>query len=339
MTSAINSIPSTTKRQIGQLKAGQETVTSRIASDTTGMLGNGDPDHFAFLTPAFKSMQLFQTGNSEGVVGTLALMPKEQHASVEDPYYYPNTPFVLDRAGKNNFGFNIARPGTPPAGYYGGDKVLVQKRFKIYSAGENYPDTYSYGPPVVREEPKGYVLQENERYDGGFYPGSTHNGVEPPYGNTFPTDSEGHYVYTGDPFTEAGWDGTVYSVPDNDATKPTIDTITPNYFTLPDTRPDRHKKVITITGSNLQFVGFVMIGPYRPDFFWGLDEGTLRGLGGAFQYREINFEGDYFVQINLPSNMLPGVYTPYVIGVDGQVGKKDNGFTVYAEGGPPNSEG
>jgi hypothetical protein len=97
----------------------------------TGVLGSGDPDQIQFLTAPFKDLRMMQIGESKGAFGSLALMP-DQHASLETPFYSTGTPFPLDRAGTGVFGYNIARTGQPPTGYYGGDKVMIQRRYKIY---------------------------------------------------------------------------------------------------------------------------------------------------------------------------------------------------------------
>jgi hypothetical protein len=136
MVSKVNSIPANTTRDIRRLKGQQDNTTERLSGDTTGVLGSGDPDQIQFLTAPFKDLRMMQIGESKGAFGSLALMP-DQHASLETPFYSTGTPFPLDRAGTGVFGYNIARTGQPPTGYYGGDKVMIQLRYKIYYNGED----------------------------------------------------------------------------------------------------------------------------------------------------------------------------------------------------------
>jgi hypothetical protein len=332
LASGITSVPANKRRELTALKTAQDATTSHLASDSAGMIGNGDADYLGFFTKPFKDMKLFQQGNQTGVVGTIALMPTQQHASLETPYFAAGTPFTLDRAGDGNFGFNVVKSGNLPAGYYGGDKVLVQKRYKIYPAGENYPNIYVYGPPVVREEPKGYVLGEDERYDGSFYPGKILFGVGRPIGTTFPTDSEGHYVYNDSPFIDAGWSGATYSVPFDPETRPVISSVTPDYYTIPGDDLPEGSDLITLTGINFNSCGYVMIGPYLPSV--SVPGVQLPELAGAYFNRIVI--SDEEIQFNRPGGMMPGIYEVYVIGNDGQMNEEGHTFTVYAEGGPPN---
>jgi hypothetical protein len=84
----------------------------------------------------------------------------------------------------------VVKSGTPPAGYYGGDKVMVQSRYKIYYNGdENDPANPHFIYKIdLRSEPKGYELQPGERLDGNIFQ------YPKPTGWTFPTDSEGNYI-------------------------------------------------------------------------------------------------------------------------------------------------
>jgi hypothetical protein len=309
--SAINSIPTNTTRQLGQLKAIQDNTTAQLASDTTALLGNGDPDHITFLTPRFKGVQMIQAGGNAGIYGTLAAQP-DQHASLETPYYKMGTPFPIDRAGSGNFGFNVVKSGTPPDGYYGGDKVMVQSRYKIYYGGdENDPANHHFIYKIeLRAEPKGYELQPGERLDGNIFQ------YPKPTGWTFPTDSEGNYLYNTNP---DAWTGEVSSVVYNPATLPVIDEISPNFFQLPDTRLPADYNIITITGQHFSGSSTAIIGPYSPAVF---------SAGGSPGYGLV--VDDSTMQINAPEGMVPGVYDIYIIGGDGQIGVKQNSFTVLA---------
>jgi hypothetical protein len=212
---------------------------------------------------------MMQIGASGGIYGTLALMSDQQHAGLENPYYQQGTPFVLDRAGGGNFGMNIARPGTPPDGYYAGDKWLIQKRVKRYHYGDETDpaNPYFIYDIVVRAEPKGYQTQPDERLDGDFYPGrfvassggfitqiNNVAGTGSLYGNSFPTDPDGNMLYSSDPTNPlighdiyrdvetvldpavpyGAWAGQMYVVQDNPVTKPVITAIVPNFVYLDD---------------------------------------------------------------------------------------------------------
>jgi hypothetical protein len=307
-------------RQINSLKQAESDQTARINSDAVGVLTSADPDQRFFLTPPFKNMRNVQHGNGNLVTNSLAFMPPEQNGTLEDRYYLPGTPVVLDKAGSGagSSQANLIRTGAAPAGYYGADKVLVQKRYKIYTISEDYPTVFVYGPPVTRAEAKGYVLQADERYDGSFYPGSIGGGVARPFGTTFPTDAHGNYLYNDDPFMDIGWSGTTYTVTVNAATCPVIDSISQPSFTLPKVNL---MDVLTLTGKHFTGCGFVMVGPYQPAFFSGL------GSGGETGRYVLN---DTTIQLNIPRDMSPGSYYIYVIGNDGQIGVYPTPFQVLA---------
>jgi hypothetical protein len=70
----------------------------------------------------------------------------------------------MDRAGSSVVGQNILRSGPPPAGYYGGTKLMVQKRFKVNFKEEGGPTDFTGIYAVeVRREDAGYSLQTEER--------------------------------------------------------------------------------------------------------------------------------------------------------------------------------
>jgi hypothetical protein len=318
MESGYSATKLNTTRHFDLLKTNQADANSRLASDVSAVVGTADPDQVAFLTPALKDYRAVQASSGNNTVGTLAMLPRQQYASLEDRYYKSGTAVALDRVGSPTAGFNIMRPGHTPDGYYGADKVLVQKRTKLFPAGEDNADIFFYAQPQVRPESRDYVLQEDERYDGNFYPGKVMDGAVRPFGTTFPTGPGGGYAYNGNPFKNEGWNGQAFEVTYNRETLPVIEAIDPNYFTLPDTRAPGENIVLTITGSNL-LNGLIMVGPYAPAIF--------NGGGGSLSESE--------VQINMPVAMNPGVYDVYIIGYDGQIGALQQGFTVYAEGNGP----
>jgi hypothetical protein len=77
---------------------------------------------------------------------SLAYMPPEQNGTLEDRYYDNSTPVILDKAGSGSgsSSSSIIRSGALPVGYYGADKVLVRKRIKVLTIGEDFPDMFSY---------------------------------------------------------------------------------------------------------------------------------------------------------------------------------------------------
>jgi hypothetical protein len=312
MVSKVNSIPANTTRDIRRLKGQQDNTTERLSGDTTGVLGSGDPDQIQFLTAPFKDLRMMQIGESKGAFGSLALMP-DQHASLETPFYSTGTPFPLDRAGTGVFGYNIARTGQPPTGYYGGDKVMIQRRYKIYYNGED-------GDPAnpffiykidLRAEPKGYELQPGEKLDGGFLEGLR------PYGWSFPTDDEGNRLRN-----VGYWTGETASVVPDNETRPVIDSVDPDFFQLPDARVlDSYE--ITISGAHLSTLQTALIGPFNPMYMF---------LPGGIGYW--NIIDDNNVIINAPSGMIAGVYDVMVIGSDGQIGVKEQAFTILAAPDP-----
>jgi hypothetical protein len=267
-------------------------------------------------------MKLVQTPDT----ATLAYLP-DQESRLETPFYSTGTPFALDRAGTGAVGLNILRPGQPPQGYTGGDKILVQKRVKQYFNGnEDDPDNtnFNYGL-VVRAEPKGYTMREDERLDGDFFPGSINVGVGKPYGYSFPTGSTGQRQYNGDPFTPDGWSGIPHSVPNNPLAAPVIDSISPTSLTLP-AGPTQ----IDITGSNFTGAGFVLIGPFLPGVIRTSEPSEIDYVRpdppGAYFYRLI--PDDTLIQIVTPDNLQAGVWDIIVVGADGQVGVLEQSFTV-----------
>jgi hypothetical protein len=304
---------------IRKLVQTQEDQTARINSDSVGVLASSDPDQRFFLTPPFKNMRLVQQGNGNLVTNSLAFMPPEQNGTLEDRYYLPGTPVVLDKAGSGagSSQASLIRTGAAPDGYYGGDKVLVQKRYKIYTISEDYPTIFVYFIST-RQEARDYVLQADERYDGSFYPGSIAGGVARPFGTTFPTDAHGNYLYTDNPYLDVGWSGATYTVTANEATRPVIDSISQPSFTLPKTN---FMDVLTLTGKHFTGCGFVMVGPYQPAFFSGILS------GGETGHYVVN---DTTIQINIPLDMSPGSYYIYVIGNDGQIGVYPTPFQVIA---------
>jgi hypothetical protein len=326
----INSITATTTRQIGQLKGLQDETTARLASDTSALIGSGDPDQHGFLTAPFKSLRMMQFGNNSGVYGSMALMPQQQQASFANPYYRSGTSFVVDRAGSGNFGFNIARAGNLPDGYYGRDIVMVQKRFKVTTYGdENDPANPFFVYKVfARPEPKGYVLHSDERLDGNLYPGNIRQGLDPMFGNVFPFSDEGRLMYSTDPLGPDGWSGAVNVVPDNPDTKPVVTGITPSVFQLPVGDPGfEQNSPITINGHNFTGSGFAGIGPFFLNQYFGA---PYPGPGSGTVGYQQNV-GDTAIVINPPADMVAGVFDVYVVGMDGQIGVLENGFTVLVQ--------
>jgi hypothetical protein len=325
-TSQITYSPEKAAALVKSLRQAQDDQTARMGSDTVGVLAASDPDQRFFITAPFKNMRLVQHGNGNLVTNSLAYMSPEQNGTLEDRYYNPGTPVVLDKAGSGagSSHLNLIRAGALPSGYYGADKVLVQKRFKLYPAGEAYPAIFVYAV-AVRSEPRGYALQADERYDGGFYPGSINFGQERPYGTTFPTDDQGNYLYNGDPYSHAGWDGTTFTALYNAATKPVITSVVPNGFTLPDLRQPGEEIFIDFYGHNFSGCGFAMIGPFMPGFFYS---GHLAAdaFNGALPY--VFVTDDTHLTINMPNDLVPGSYYPYVIGNDGQIGVAATPFVV-----------
>jgi len=352
-------------RAVGKLKAAQDETTTRLASDTTGRAGAGNPDLTTFLTAPFKAYQMVQVGANAGVYGTLALKVDQQQAGFgNSPYYANGTPLALDRAGSGNFGFNIVRPGTDPAGNaVSNDTLIIQKRYKIYYNGDDTDPAnpyFTYGIEEPEEKPKGYTLVPGERLDGSFYPGNIEyplitrtgsgNSANPqttfpfrsgpgagqPYGNSFPTDESGNRLYNNNPTGPNAWNGVLNSVLPNPATAPTIASVTPDTYQLPDTRIGFAIADITITGTHFQTlvdptdvtkgyiqIGWVTVGPYQPGFYNGLGDGL-----GAHSYRNVVDENT--VKINVPYNMKPGIYDITIVGIDGQLAIKQNAFTVLA---------
>lgn len=340
MTSGIRSTPYRLTRQITQLLKAQDDATARMGSDKVGVFGTADPDFIGFLTGPFKTMKPVTVQSGAGLYSTIAILPEQQHATIEDRYYNQGQPFVMDRAGTAVTGLNILRNGPPPAGYYGGDKLMVQRRFKRYFRSEDSGNDFNYVYDVeVRREEKGYVLQEDERLDGGFFPGSIYLGVNRPYGWTFPVGDNGNLLYSPDPFTDAGWSGSTITPPVSGATKPVIDSISPASYTLGE---GIGVSTLTITGSNFTDCGFVLVGPFQPVGSFGIQRGpvdiptgdfneTLKIVeqpDGAYYYRLINEDGTE-VSVSIPGpDWVAGTYNIIVIGNDGQFGIAPNAFTV-----------
>jgi hypothetical protein len=311
MVSEIRSVPLNTRLSLNAVKKGQEDMTAKLASDRTGVVGVGDIDLTRFLTRPFTDMRMFQSGSGDGVYGTLAIIPNQQVSSNDNPFYKDGTVMALDRAGTGAFNFNLVRTGRPPDGYGKGNTKIVQKRFGLRF--NPAIDRVSYYI-VARLEDVDYVMQEDERLDGDFFPGSIYAGVGAPYG-LFDTSQ-----YNGDPFTADGWTGVPHGVPDNAATKPVITSITPDNVT----RPNTGGVVVELTGEHFIGCGFVFFGPYLPTFVIP-PSGTLTDPPGAFYYRYI--ASDTTLQITTPDDMEAGDYTIYVIGTDGQIGTYES-FTV-----------
>ncbi|MBA3829904.1 MAG: hypothetical protein H0X33_13270 [Taibaiella sp.] len=287
------------------MKEQQETSTARLASDTTGVIGVGDIDLTRFLTKPFTGLRMFQTASGAGTFGTLGIIPDQQKGGVNRPVYRDGGALALDKAGAGNYGFNIARTGPSTDGYTRGETVLIQKRV-----------AHTFNPTIsrvsynvsVREEPKDYVLQVNERYDGDFAPASG-LGLGQEFTSIFPIDSQGRRLYNADPYTEAGWNGTVHKVEYNTETLPVIGSIDPISYQLPN---NGGSPIGFITGQNLTFYTSIFIGPYRTQVQ--------------------NFFSETSVSYAFPGGMLPGVYDLIVVNFsDGQLAILPNSFTVLKE--------
>lgn len=330
MYSGVTSIPQAATRQIAILKAAQEAQTARLGSDTVAMFGTSDPDQAEFLTRPFSRLKMMQTETT----GTLAFMP-DQNPRLETPYYPGGTPFVLDRAGTGAFAVNIARTGSPPAGYTTNDKSMVQTRVRQYYAGseEDTGNTrYKWGL-TVRAAAKDYAMQLNERLDGDFFPGSIYLGIGRPYGFSFPVEG-GNYLYNGDPFTTDGWTGTPHQVAGNSATKPVITSVSPDSMAITAGGGASMPVELEVTGLNFTGAGFVLIGPFLPGpinepdpppAFPGIYFDTFNPPG-AYNYRLV--VDDTTLRIMTPGNIEAGVWDIIVIGNDGQVGVLEKCFTV-----------
>jgi hypothetical protein len=341
LTSGISTNPARLISQISLLKGKQDDTTARMGSDTVAVMGTSDPDFYGFVTPTFQQYKPVTVGSGNGLFGTIALLPESQHATLEDRYYAPGTPFVMDRAGTASTGFNILRGGPPPAGYYGGQKKMVQKRLKRY-----FNDTTSTGfkfiyEPEVRREAKDYALQVDERLDGDFYPGSIYLGINRPFGWTFSTDESNRMQYSGNPFIDAGWDGSLNTVPNNPATKPVIDSISPDTFEL-----GSGGTFLNIYGHNFQDCGFVLVGPFKPMVSVGVtrepeqtENGTFGTLGhnyvlttiepdGAYYYRDVSEDGTFISLVIPGADWVAGTFDIIVIGNDGQIARLEGGFTI-----------
>jgi hypothetical protein len=315
--SSVNSIPAHTTRQIQSLKKSQDDTTAQLASDTTSVIGVGDVDLIHFLTEAFTGTRMVQKANGAGAVGSLAILPDEQHAASGSPYWQDGKVMALDRAGTGNFGFNIIRTGQKADGHAKGNTRIIQKRF----AAVFNPDIDRVSYHVqARLAPLGYGPQADERLDGDFFPGSIYLGVSQPYGLVDMT------AYNNDPYGPDGWNGAVNSVPTNSATKPVISSISPNSYQLGvGGSPEFH-----LTGSNFTSAGFAGIGPFmgfhdiplssNPDY-------VLPDPLGAYYNRYIPDDTNLYFYLNV-GEFVAGSYTVWVIGIDGQVGTIENGFTV-----------
>jgi hypothetical protein len=311
--SSVNSIPpAQTMRQILSLKKGQDDTTAELASDTTGVIGVGDVDLIHFLTKTFTGTRMVQKANGAGAVGSLAILPDEQHAASGAPYWQDGKVMALDRAGTGNFGFNIIRTGQKADGHAKGNTRIIQKRF----AAVFNPDIDRVSYHVqARLEPVGYGPQTDERLDGDFFPGSIYLGVSAPYGVVDMT------VYNNDPYGPDGWNGVVNSVPINPDTKPVISSISANSFEL----GSGEFAELNITGSNFTGAGFVGIGPFlgRVSAFVGDKPDPV----GAYFNRTI-IDDAHIYSILDGAGLVAGKYTVWVIGADGQVGTLVDGFTV-----------
>jgi hypothetical protein len=320
MISGVTAIPQSSFKRLVEQKAAQDLQTTRLASETVALIGTADPDQQGFLTKVLRGFRMAQTAET----GALAFLP-DDNPSYATPYYKAGTPVVLDRAGTGAYGLNIVKSGLSPDGYYnGGDKLMVQSRYKQYYRGSETDTSntnWNYGLRVR-------AMIVDERLDGDFFPGSIHLGVGKPYGVMFAKDGSGQRLYSGDPFTPEGWNGVANPVVTNIPTAPVIDAIDPNTFQLPGTPIE-----ITITGSHLTGCGFVFIGPFLPAQISisvpSENSYILPDPLGAFYYRRILDDNN--LVIASPPNMVAGVYDVIVIGVDGQVAVKEQFFTVLAE--------
>lgn len=305
MVSGINSIPTSTVRKVHSLKEGQDEATSQLASDTTGIIGVGDTDLVSFLTPAFKGLRMLQVKSGGEMYGTLGLIPQQQHPYDGGfPFFRDGSVVALDRAGSASFTNNIVRTGPPPDGFIrNNETILIQRR--VARTFNPAIDRVSYGLET-EYVPRDYVLAPNERFDGDFSPANA-LGLGSDYTSIFPVDDQGRRLYNGDPYTEAGWDGTVYTVVYNAETIPVPTAIVPNTYQLPD-NGGVHSGIIF--GQHFTVNMLNMIGPYRAPL------SSLFSDAFAFEF---------------PSNMEPDVYDVIVIGEDGQMGILTNSFTVLAE--------
>jgi hypothetical protein len=303
MVSGIATIPADTSRQIKGLKQAQDEATNRLASDTTGLIGVGDTDLARFLTPPFKSMRMLQVKSGPQFYGTLGLIPNQGYRFDGVPYYRDGSVRAIDRAGTANITSNIVRTGPAPDGYTRGETILIQKR--IARTFNPNIDRTSYAVEV-REVPADYVLQPDERYDGDFSPvNGLGLGLE--YLSVYPVDAQGRRLYNGDPYTEAGWDGTTYRISYNPETIPVITSVDPPNFQLPDNSGDPHGFIF---GRNIAPTAMILVGPYRTQV-------------------DHVFVG--FVSFTFPGGMQPGVYDFLVVGTDGQIGIASDPVTVLAE--------
>jgi hypothetical protein len=98
-TSQITSSPEKAAALVKSLRQAQDDQTARMGSDTVGVLAASDPDQRFFITAPFKNMRLVQHGNGNLVTNSLAYMSPEQNGTLEDRYYNPGTPVILDKAG------------------------------------------------------------------------------------------------------------------------------------------------------------------------------------------------------------------------------------------------
>jgi hypothetical protein len=303
MISGITTIPADTFRQIKGLKQAQDEATNRLASDTTGILGVGDTDLARFLTLPFKGMRMLQVKSGPQVYGTLGIIPEQGYRFDGVPYFRDGSVRAIDRAGTANITSNLVRTGPSPDGYTRGETILVQKR--IGRTFNPTIDRVSYAVEV-KEVAADYVLQPDERYDGDFSPvNGLGLGLE--YLSVYPLNAGGRRLYNGDPYTEAGWDGTTYTVDYDPETIPIPTAFEPDIYQLPDNGGDNSG---SITGTNLDFFTIIMVGPYRT------------GVSNAFVG---------FVTFNFPSGMQPGIYDIITVGSDGQIGILPQAITVLAE--------
>lgn len=303
MVSGSKAVPADTFRQLKALKQTQDEGTNRLASDTTGILGVGDTDLARFLTQTFKNLRMLQVKSGQEVYGTLGIIPEQGYPFDGVPYFRDGSVRAIDRAGTSNISNNIVRTGPSPDGYTRGDTILIQKR--IARTFNPNIDRISYAVEI-REVPKDYALQPDERYDGDFSPvNGLGLGLE--YLSVYPVDADGNRLYNGDPYTEAGWDGTTYTIRYNPETIPVLTSVDVTIFQLPDNFGNPHGNIY---GRNIGASDMILVGPYRTQI-------------------DNVFVG--FVSFTFPSNMQAGVYDILVVGTDGQIGIISAAVTVLAE--------